>query len=43
MLAPDVILFPVKVTIFQIVLPNARLRIVLSPPLWARLRHGIDI
>ena len=43
MLAPNVILFPVKVTFFQIVILNTRLQFAFSPPLCARLRYGIDI
>ena len=35
MMAPNVILFPVKVTFFQIVILNARLEFAFSPPLCA--------
>ena len=38
------LLFPVKVTFFHIVIPNARLWFAFSPPsLCTRLRQGIDI
>ena len=43
MLAPKVT-FPVKVTFFQVVIPNARLWFGFSPlSLCTRLRQGIDI